>query len=149
MDPIARPSCTPKNVANDGSTRAISIWANPKSRILPPLHSQATDAELAELRQQLEGERILGPLLRDHGCDLVLHERAHLLQERELLGVQGLRDLVEVGVRRRERLALRAFLHLRLRGHPVSSLVVVVYPRQQPPCRMVALREGREILAIS
>src|SRR5439155_549805 len=31
------------------------------------LHSQATDAELAELRQQLEGERILGPVLRDHG----------------------------------------------------------------------------------
>src|SRR5438445_13560553 len=36
--------------------------------------------------------------------------------------------------------SLRAFLHLR--GHPVSSLVVVVYPGQQPPCRMGSVARG-------
>ena len=39
IDPIANPLWTPKNVANEESTRAISIAAKPASSVLPPAHS--------------------------------------------------------------------------------------------------------------
>ncbi len=38
MEPIARPLCTPKNVAIDESTRDISIAARPNKSALPPRH---------------------------------------------------------------------------------------------------------------
>src|ERR1700689_3676040 len=38
IEPIANPLWTPKKVANEQSTRAISIATNPASNVLPPAH---------------------------------------------------------------------------------------------------------------
>src|SRR5262249_17596525 len=64
------------------------------------------DVQVADVRDQLERKRILGPVLVDDGSDLGRAELAHLLQDRELLGAEGLVELVEITVRRRQRLWL-------------------------------------------
>src|SRR2546429_7456122 len=46
--------------------------------------------------QQLKWERVLNPILRDDGLDLGFHERAHLLQDRPLIGGEKLYELGEV-----------------------------------------------------
>src|ERR1700744_2907488 len=38
IDPIASPLCTPKNVAQEQSTRAISMAIKPAIIVLPPAH---------------------------------------------------------------------------------------------------------------
>ena len=60
--------------------------------------------QFLEGRQQLERKRIVGPVLVDDRLDLGLHVRAHLLDDRLFLGGQVVRELVEVAVRRGERL---------------------------------------------
>src|SRR2546429_8227775 len=52
--------------------------------------------------QQLKWERVLNPILRDDGLDLGFHERAHLLQDRPLIGGQRLYQLGEGRNRLRE-----------------------------------------------
>src|SRR5208282_2509124 len=74
------------------------------------LHSKPANAQLLHRRQQLEGKGVVHPVLRDDGRDLGLDERAHPLHRRELFSAQSFIDLVEVAVRRRQRLWLR-FLH--------------------------------------
>ena len=111
MEPIARPVWTPKKVANDASIRAISMATRPNSSGLPPaaavtLHPEPADVQLLERRQQLERKRVLDPVLVDDRRDLRLHERAHLLHDRQFLGGQVLSELVEVAVRRRQWLSV-------------------------------------------
>src|SRR5262249_58177284 len=51
-------------------------------------------------------ERVFDAVLVDDGWDLGLDEGAHLLEDRELFGAQGLDELIEVAVGGRERLGL-------------------------------------------
>src|SRR4029077_10345615 len=62
------------------------------------MHTNAADIEFLNRGQQLKWERVLDPILRDDGLDLGFHERAHLLQDRQLIGGQSLCELVEVRI---------------------------------------------------
>src|SRR5882757_1728266 len=104
---MASPLCTPKKVPNEASTRASSMATKPNSFWLPPAAAVALEAQAAELQflergQQLEGERIVGPVLVDDRLVLRLHVGPHLPDDRQFLVDQDVDELVEVAVRRRE-----------------------------------------------
>src|SRR5207248_6018964 len=63
---------------------------------------KAADAQFLDRRQELEWKSVLHPILGDHGRDPGFHERADSLDDRELLGRQGLAQFVEVRIRRRQ-----------------------------------------------
>src|SRR6266566_263489 len=49
------------------------------------------------------------PIRVDHGRDLGLHEGAFLFEGRQFIGAQGLREVIEIAVRRRKLLRYRRF----------------------------------------
>src|ERR1700731_3477604 len=74
---MARPPCTPINVAMDGSTRASSMATMPSSRQPRPPHpagGQAGHAKLAQARDEVVRELLAGPVPVDDRLDLLLHE---------------------------------------------------------------------------
>src|ERR1700738_4785543 len=75
--------------------------------------AKAADIQLLERWQQFEWKGIVGPILVDHRRNVGLHEGAHLLHKRPFLGGQGVRDRVEVAVRRRQWLSLFGVLSRR------------------------------------
>jgi len=85
------------------------------------LHADAAQVQLLERGKQLERESVVGPVLRGDRRDLAFHERADLLHDRQLLGRQGLRELIEVTVGRRQRLSLGSSFRLSQRGHLSDS----------------------------
>jgi hypothetical protein len=64
--------------------------------------AQAAELQFLEGWQQLERERILGPVLVDDRLDLSLHVGANLPDDRPLIVGQDVHELVEVAVGRRE-----------------------------------------------
>src|SRR5215471_249499 len=85
-----------------------------------PLDAEAAELQFLDGRQQLEWESVLGPILVDDGRDFGVHEGAHPFEDRKLIGAQGLGEVVEVAVRRRQRLRLPDFLHGGGGGHADS-----------------------------
>jgi hypothetical protein len=69
------------------------------ARAAVALEAQAADWQLLERRQQLEGKRIVGPILVDDRLDFALHVRPHLLNDCDLVGGQNLDEPIEVAVR--------------------------------------------------
>src|SRR5262249_16260488 len=84
--------------------QATENWCPAEAAV--SLDADAGEAQLLEGGQQLERESVFDPILVDDGRDLGLHEGAHLLENRQLIGAQGLREAIEVAVRRRQRLRL-------------------------------------------
>jgi len=85
------------------------------------LIAQAAETQFLEGRQQLEGEGVIGPVFVDNRLDLAFHVGAHLLDHGQFGGGQNIDELVEVAIRRRQRLRLLLFLDCE--GHRFS-----------PPC---------------
>src|SRR5262249_23061411 len=77
------------------------------------LDADAGEAQLLEGGQQLERESVFDPILVDDGRDFRLHERAHPLMDRALLGVQEIGELIEIAARRRKLLRSLTFEYCR------------------------------------
>src|SRR5205807_3130402 len=63
-------------------------------------HANATDAEFLYGRQQIKGEGISHPVVRDDRRNLRFHELAYALDERQLLRGQRLVEIVKITIRR-------------------------------------------------
>src|SRR5258705_9257297 len=74
------------------------------------LDRNAADVQLLERGQQLEGKGVLEPVLPDDRRDLGLGELPDLFQDVLFFSAQCRPDVVEVAVRRRQRLALPGVL---------------------------------------
>jgi len=116
---MASPLCTPKNVAIDASTRAISIATKPLSSGLPPrqsvtLESDTADVQLGELRQQFKRKGVFNPVLVDDGRDFFLQKPRNWFNVASSSGFSSSVTLVKVAIWSRELLGLPKFLCGRL-----------------------------------
>jgi hypothetical protein len=135
MLPIARPEWTPKNVANDASTRASSIETNELSRrlaagALGPLVAETDDVERRELRDQLVRELAARPVVRDDGRDLPLGEVADAADERAVVVGEQVLVAVEVAAEQRQ----RVLLGVRHRPSPRSVIEGMMARRPSTAC---------------
>src|SRR6202040_1886375 len=60
IEPIPKPLCTPKNVAQEQSMRAISMATKPASSVLPPAHPYPSYPRPAIFKSLIPGTRSNG-----------------------------------------------------------------------------------------
>ena len=114
MVPIASPVCTPKNVAIDASTWAISIDEKLSRRLAAGAiraSAESNDAQRRELRDQLVRELGPCPVVVDDRRDLLLGEVAHPAHQGATVLVEQVLVAVEVTPQERQDLLLAGARH--------------------------------------